>query len=470
MPQLTDADLWYLAARHFGDLGPSAVANAYAIAHPESGGNVQAFNPADPYGGSYGIMQINGVHGYDPNKLLNDPDYNFAAARQVHDGAGGFTPWSTYTNGSYANYLPGGSGMAFDPQMASAPGMQTFRSQVPSYPYPQGPQGQPAVPSGGGFQVPLGQELDAYAVWKLQQLQNLGINPAATTGMYPAEFTGGPAGTFRPSLGGLNLLQGASGPADYLKYGYFANQLLGNQQGAENPWLRYNTQMRPDLLGSGGGGATMPQPPPASIQNVPQPPYNFTGQEPQDQNLYNNLTQPGVGQNAEGELGQFRNAAQQQFGAGFGRAYGGQGSPMGNGMYGAMVGDPQRGNQANPEIVTSSAPFHVTPMNQMPAHLRSGLDRMATGGTVDAPFFKQLTGGAPAFGRSTLGQGWGEQPFSYVNYQQQLPSEQQMLRGYVETPRELGGLGGYFPDELERARRAAVTGPSFAGAGMATYG
>lgn len=30
-----------------------------AISQAESGGNTQAYNPNDPYGGSYGVLQIN---------------------------------------------------------------------------------------------------------------------------------------------------------------------------------------------------------------------------------------------------------------------------------------------------------------------------------------------------------------------------------------------------------------------------
>jgi hypothetical protein len=55
---------------------------------------------------------------------------------------------------------------------------------------------------------------------------------------------------------------------------------------------------------------------------------------------------------------------------------------------------------------------------------------------------------------------FGAQPFSYTNYLSMLPSAREMLKGYVETPTPMGGLGADWMDELERSRRAAATGAS----------
>lgn len=89
--------------------------------------------------------------------------------------------------------------------------------------------------------------------------------------------------------------------------------------------------------------------------------------------------------------------------------------------------------------------------------------------TQNAPFLQQTQGNMPnpAFQQrgDPLGP-MGKSPFSMNNYQQLLPSAQAMLQGYIETPTGMGGLGGNFADELERARRAQVSGQSL---GAAAY-
>jgi len=84
---------------------------ATAIGIAESGGNPSAYNPetqagAQPGQGSYGIFQIfSTAHpNYSTSDLL-DPQQNANAAYDVYSSAGGFSPWSTYNNGSYQNYL-----------------------------------------------------------------------------------------------------------------------------------------------------------------------------------------------------------------------------------------------------------------------------------------------------------------------------------------------------------------------------
>ena len=90
--------------------------------------------------------------------------------------------------------------------------------------------------------------------------------------------------------------------------------------------------------------------------------------------------------------------------------------------------------------------------------------------TVNAPFVQQTLGHmqSPAFQQRGQDLGpFGKQPFSYTNFLGLLPSAQQMLKGYIETPTGMGGLGADFLDELERSRRAAALGQSF---GPSTYG
>ena len=90
--------------------------------------------------------------------------------------------------------------------------------------------------------------------------------------------------------------------------------------------------------------------------------------------------------------------------------------------------------------------------------------------TANAPFVQQTLGNMPSPAFQQRGQPlgpFGAQPFSYTNYLGLLPSAREMLKGYVETPTPMGGLGSDWMDELERSRRAAATGVSFGPAGYA---
>jgi hypothetical protein len=87
---------------------------AVAIALAESSGNPAAVGDvklAPCKGPSIGLWQINigkKAHGacYTEAQLL-DPQSNANAAYAVYASAGGsFAPWSTYTSGAYAKYLP----------------------------------------------------------------------------------------------------------------------------------------------------------------------------------------------------------------------------------------------------------------------------------------------------------------------------------------------------------------------------
>ena len=80
---------------------------AVAVALAESSGNPGATGDLSiTPGGSVGLWQIN-LH-YHPEFTgwnLTDPQTNANAAFSVYTKAGGFSPWSTYSNGMASNHL-----------------------------------------------------------------------------------------------------------------------------------------------------------------------------------------------------------------------------------------------------------------------------------------------------------------------------------------------------------------------------
>jgi hypothetical protein len=88
---------------------------AAAIAMAESGGETCARGdpktPADcadlgAPSTSFGLWQIHvPAHPEVDASRLFDPSYNAAAALAISGGGVNFTPWTTYTNGKYAQYL-----------------------------------------------------------------------------------------------------------------------------------------------------------------------------------------------------------------------------------------------------------------------------------------------------------------------------------------------------------------------------
>ncbi len=80
------------------------VSTAMAVMRAESGCNPTATSPTC----DHGLMQINCVHaaavGGDLT-LLNDPATNVRVAFAVYSGAGGWSPWTTFTSGAYLRYL-----------------------------------------------------------------------------------------------------------------------------------------------------------------------------------------------------------------------------------------------------------------------------------------------------------------------------------------------------------------------------
>jgi hypothetical protein len=90
----------------------SALTTIIAISQAESGLDTQAINPNDPNGGSYGIVQINGIHfgtqwaGGIMSKIeAFDPALAYRFAYMLSNNGTNFTPWGTYTNGSYLQFM-----------------------------------------------------------------------------------------------------------------------------------------------------------------------------------------------------------------------------------------------------------------------------------------------------------------------------------------------------------------------------
>jgi hypothetical protein len=110
--QSTAATLQQLAS-NAGFSGPD-LATAVAIALAESSGNPGKYNPetaargGTPQGqGSYGLWQIYlKMHPEFAGANLYDPQTNANAAFSIYSRRGGFSDWTTYTEGDYLQYLP----------------------------------------------------------------------------------------------------------------------------------------------------------------------------------------------------------------------------------------------------------------------------------------------------------------------------------------------------------------------------
>lgn len=94
---------------------PAGATIAAAIAQAESSGNARAYNPETAAGtpagkGSYGLWQIYlKAHPEYAGQSLYDPATNAAAMYAVSGGCQNWSPWSTYKNGAYQNYLSAGA-------------------------------------------------------------------------------------------------------------------------------------------------------------------------------------------------------------------------------------------------------------------------------------------------------------------------------------------------------------------------
>jgi hypothetical protein len=100
---------------------PDKAAIMAAITMPESSGDLNAYNPKDPHGGSFGIAQINGVHP-GARDTMGNLDLSMQKAFEISKGGADFTPWSGYTSGAYRSYLPtGGTGQGRTAPSMGAP-------------------------------------------------------------------------------------------------------------------------------------------------------------------------------------------------------------------------------------------------------------------------------------------------------------------------------------------------------------
>lgn len=103
MAILTPAQIYQFALQA-GFSGQSAQ-TITAISLAESGGDPFAYNTSDPNGGSFGLTQINGVNS-GASSALGNPLAALEQAFSLSSGGTNFSPWTTYNNGSYAQYLP----------------------------------------------------------------------------------------------------------------------------------------------------------------------------------------------------------------------------------------------------------------------------------------------------------------------------------------------------------------------------
>ncbi|MGH2846201.1 MAG: hypothetical protein ACRDL0_09365 [Thermoleophilaceae bacterium] len=76
-----------------------------AIAMAESSGRLDVVSAPNRNGTrDRCAWQINDVHGYDRSRLINDPSYCAAAAREVYHRQG-LGAWTVYNTGAYRQYL-----------------------------------------------------------------------------------------------------------------------------------------------------------------------------------------------------------------------------------------------------------------------------------------------------------------------------------------------------------------------------
>lgn len=100
----SSAIAWY--AQQAGITG-TRLQVAVAIAMAESGGDTNALN-ASSIEYSVGLWQINlKAHPQYSLSQMQDPYQNAQAMAAISSGGKNWNPWSTYTNGSYLNFMKG---------------------------------------------------------------------------------------------------------------------------------------------------------------------------------------------------------------------------------------------------------------------------------------------------------------------------------------------------------------------------
>jgi hypothetical protein len=134
--------------------GPSSVAEtAEAITGAESAFEPGVIQPGQPYSTTgWGLWQItpgDSVPAHGEDYQLLDPWNNAEAAVSKYDAAGGFTPWTTYDDGAYRNFL--GDASIPDTNL-SDPGQYESINSGPSGTHNSSNPGStygPTIPGGG---------------------------------------------------------------------------------------------------------------------------------------------------------------------------------------------------------------------------------------------------------------------------------------------------------------------------------
>lgn len=113
MSTLSPAAIYSLAVG--AGLSPAAATTATAVALAESGGRTDAQGDVGledgTWGPSVGLWQIRslkaqyGTGGARDASRLTDPQFNAAAMAQISGAGGNFKPWTTFTKGTYKQYL-----------------------------------------------------------------------------------------------------------------------------------------------------------------------------------------------------------------------------------------------------------------------------------------------------------------------------------------------------------------------------
>lgn len=101
-----DSQIAQIVCASWGDLPYSEQITAFAIMIAESGGYADAWNQCGE--DSRGLAQINvgpGANTQYASLDLFNPTINSQVARLIYNAAAGFTPWSTFNNGDYEQYL-----------------------------------------------------------------------------------------------------------------------------------------------------------------------------------------------------------------------------------------------------------------------------------------------------------------------------------------------------------------------------
>lgn len=116
------------------------------IVGAESGGNPAAVGDRDK-GGSYGLTQINGnAWGPVAQTAYNDPRQAMKLAYNISKGGTDFSPWTTYRNGTYRQFLPqSGAGATGAP----AGGLLAAAASPTAAPASPAPAASAAPPGGG---------------------------------------------------------------------------------------------------------------------------------------------------------------------------------------------------------------------------------------------------------------------------------------------------------------------------------